>query len=256
MKPVNNLMQKIREAPGHVAFYYRPLDGGCAQMYNEMMPVVAASVIKIPIMVEAFRQFENGELNPRQTYRIKAEDKMPSCGALNRMHDGLEVTMRDLVELMIVLSDNTATNILIDILGIARVNATLEAEGLKVTRLRRKLFDKAGMEAGLSNHVCAREIGLLLERMYAGTLVSPEASAQMLEILRNQKLNGKMPFFLKPRGIACAHKTGEDDGITHDVGVVYAKNPFVLCMLSEETDVPAFERLIQDVARELAAMNS
>ena len=249
-------MQKIRAASGHVAFYYRPLDGGCAQMYNEMMPVVAASVIKIPIMVEAFRQFEAGELNPRQTYRIKAEDKMPSCGALNRMHDGLEVTMRDLVELMIVLSDNSATNILIDRLGIARVNATLEAEGLKVTRLRRKLFDKAGMEAGLSNHVCAREIGLLLERMYAGTLVSPQASTEMLEILRNQKLNGKMPFFLKPRGIACAHKTGEDDGITHDVGVVYARRPFVLCMLSEETDVPAIERLIQDVARELAELNS
>ena len=253
---MNNLLQKIRGASGHVAFYYRPLDGGCAQMYNEMMPVVAASVIKIPIMVEAFRQFESGELNPLETYRIKPEDKMPSCGALNRMHDGLEVTLRDLVELMIVLSDNSATNILIDRLGIARVNATLEAEGLKVTRLRRKLFDKAGMEAGLSNHVCAREIGLLLERMYNGTLVSPEASAQMLEILRNQKLNGKMPFFLKPRGIACAHKTGEDDGITHDVGVVYARRPFVLCMLSEETDVPAFERLIQDVAGELAAMNS
>ena len=253
---MNNLLQKIRGASGHVAFYYRPLDGGCAQMYNEMMPLVAASVIKIPIMVEAFRQFESGELNPLETYRIKAEDKMPSCGALNRMHDGLEVTLRDLVELMIVLSDNSATNILIDRLGIARVNATLEAEGLKVTRLRRKLFDKAGMEAGLSNHVCAREIGLLLERMYAGTLVSPQASAEMLEILRNQKLNGKMPFFLKPRGIACAHKTGEDDGITHDVGVVYARRPFVLCMLSEETDVPAFERLIQDVAGELAAMNS
>ena len=253
---MNNLLQKIRGASGHVAFYYRPLDGGCAQMYNEMMPVVAASVIKIPIMVEAFRQFESGELNPLETYRIKAEDKMPSCGALNRMHDGLEVTLRDLVELMIVLSDNSATNILIDRLGIARVNATLEAEGLKVTRLRRKLFDKAGMEAGLSNHVCAREIGLLLERMYAGTLVSPQASAEMLEILRNQKLNGKMPFFLKPRGIACAHKTGEDDGITHDVGVVYARRPFVLCMLSEETDVPAFERLIQDVARELAELNS
>ena len=253
---MNNLLQKIRGASGHVAFYYRPLDGGCAQMYNEMMPLVAASVIKIPIMVEAFRQFESGELNPLATYRIKPEDKMPSCGALNRMHDGLEVTLRDLVELMIVLSDNSATNILIDRLGIDRVNATMEAQGLKVTRLRRKLFDRAGMEAGLSNHVCAREIGILLERMYAGTLVSPEASAEMLEILRNQKLNGKMPFFLKPRGIACAHKTGEDDGITHDVGVVYARRPFVLCMLSEETDVPAFERLIQDVARELAELNS
>ena len=253
---MERLKQRIREASGHVAVYYRPLDGGCAQMYNEMMPVIAASVIKIPIMVEAFRQFEAGELDPAATHRVTAEEKMPSCGALNRMHDGLEVTMRDLVELMIVLSDNSATNILIDILGIDRVNATMEAEGLKVTKLRRKLFDRAGMEAGLSNHVCAREIGVLLERMYAGTLVSPEASAQMLEILRNQKLNGKMPFFLKPRGIACAHKTGEDDGITHDVGIVYAKKPFVLCMLSEETDVPTFERLIQDVAGTLAEMNS
>ena len=124
-----------------------------------------------------------------------------------------------------------------------------------MTKLRRKLFDKAGMEAGLSNHVCAREIGLLLERMYAGTLVSPRASAEMLEILRNQKLNGKMPLLLPGEG-RTAHKTGEDDGITHDVGVVYARRPFVLCMLSEETDVPAFERLIQDVARELAELNS
>ena len=99
-------------------------------------------------------------------------------------------------------------------------------------------------------------MGMLLEKMYAGTLVSPEASREMLEILRNQKLNGKMPFFLKPRGIACAHKTGEDDGITHDVGVVYTRKPFVLCMLSNETQVPVFERMIQDTARELADLNS
>ena len=77
----------------------------------------------------------------------------------------------------------------------------------------------------------------------------------MLESLRNQKLNGKLPFFLKPRGVAVAHKTGEDDGITHDVGIVFARRPFVLCMLSNETDVPAFERLIQDAARELADLN-
>ena len=110
--------------------------------------------------------------------------------------------------------------------------------------------------AGIENTVSAGEIGALLEGLYAGALVSPQASAQMLEILRNQKLNGKMPFYLKPRGIACAHKTGEDDGITHDVGIVYARKPFVLCMLSEETEVPAFERLIQEIARELADTNS
>lgn len=253
---MNGLMQKMREVPGHAAMYYLPLDGGCARMYNEMMPVRAASVIKIPIMVEAFRQFEAGKLNPSEVHVLRGEEKMPSCGALNRMHDGLEVTMRDLVELMIVLSDNTATNILIDRLGISNVNATLEGLGLRHTVLRRKLFDAAGHAAGIENTVCAKEIGLLLEWMYQGKLVSEAASAEMLEILKNQKLNGKMPFYLKPQGIACAHKTGEDDGITHDVGIVYARKPFVLCMLSEDTEVPAFERLIQDVARELVGENS
>lgn len=250
------ILDQIRTAQGHVALYYRPLEGGCALMHNENEPLLAASVIKIPIMVEAFRRFGEGSLNPEAVHTLRDAEKLPSCGALNRMHDGLQVTLRDLVELMIVLSDNTATNILIDLLGIDRVNATMRANGLTRSTLRRKLFDRAGHAAGIENTVTAREMGLLLEKMYAGTLVSPEASREMLEILRNQKLNGKMPFFLKPRGIACAHKTGEDDGITHDVGVVYTRKPFVLCMLSNETQVPVFERMIQDIARELADMNS
>ena len=65
-----------------------------------------------------------------------------------------------------------------------------------------------------------------------------------------------MPFYLHDRGIKIAHKTGEDDGITHDVGIVFTRKPFVFCMLSNETDVTTFERLIQNVARELADMNS
>jgi len=225
-------------------------------MHNENEPLFAASVIKIPIMVEAFRQFEAGILSPDDVHVLRDEEKMPSCGALNRMHAGLQVSLRDLVELMIVLSDNTATNILIDMLGKDNVNATLQSLGITRSVLRRKLFDREGHLAGIENTVTARDMGVLLEKMYAGELVSEAASREMLEILRNQKLNGKMPFYLKPRGIASAHKTGEDDGITHDVGIVFARKPFVLCMLSNETDVPAFERLIQETARELADMNS
>lgn len=249
------LMERIRSAPGNVAMYYRPLEGGCAQMYNADEPLLAASVIKLPIMVEAFRQFEAGLCAPEEKVVLREEDKLPSCGALNCLHAGLELTLMDLVRLMIVLSDNTATNLLIDRLGMANINATMVSMGMRQSVLRRKLFDSAGRAAGIENTVSAREIGALLEGLYGGTLVSPEASAQMLEILRNQKLNGKLPFYLKPRGVAVAHKTGEDDGITHDVGIIYTPQPFVLCMLSNETDVPAFERLIQDAARELADMN-
>ena len=92
----------------------------------------------------------------------------------------------------------------------------------------------------------------LLERMYAGTLLGRADDDRMLGILLNQRLNGKLPFYLHGEGVKCAHKTGEDDGITHDAGIVYSRKPFVICMLSNEVDVPAFERLMQDTARELA----
>ena len=252
---MHNLLKRLHAVPGHVAMYYQPLDGGCALMLNESMPMLAASVIKIPIMVEAFRQFESGKLSPEESHKLEEAEKMPSCGALNRMHAGLEVTMRDLVELMIILSDNTATNILIDRLGIQHVNETMAGLGLRQTVLRRKLFDREGKAKGLENTVGARDIGILLEKMYRGELVSEAASAQMLEILKSQKLNGKIPFYLHEHGIPIAHKTGEDDGITHDVGIVYTRKPFVLCMLSNETDVTTYERLIQNIARELAEMN-
>lgn len=251
-----NILERMCRVPGNVSLYYRPLDGGCAMNYHENEPMLAASVIKIPIMVEAFRRFEEGTLSPDAVHILREEEKMPSCGALNRMHAGLEVTLRDLVDLMIVLSDNTATNILIDLLGIDNVNATMRSLGLVKSTLRRKLFDAAGHAAGIENHVTAREMGMLLEMMYRGELISEKASAEMIEILKNQKLNGKMPFYLKPRGIVSAHKTGEDTGITHDVGIVFSRKPFVMCMLSNQTEVPAYERLIQEIARDLAEINS
>ncbi len=252
---MQKLIERMEACGGRVSLYYKPLSGGEAVTHNADMPLIAASVIKIPIMIEAFRRFENGELDRNAIHVLREEEKKPSCGALNRMHAGLEVTMRDLVDLMIVLSDNTATNIMIDYLGIDAVNATLRAHGAMTTTLCRKLFDTSGIKAGLRNTITAADIGMLLEKMARGELVSPEADAEMIDILLNQKLNGKFPFFLKPRGIKSAHKTGEDDGTTHDAGVIYTEKPFVLCMFSNETNVPEFERVMQDAALELALMN-
>ena len=78
----------------------------------------------------------------------------------------------------------------------------------------------------------------------------------MMEILGDQRLNGKLPFFLHSMDVELAHKTGEDDGTTHDVGVIFAKQPFVVCMLSNDVDVPAFERVMQDAALELYEINN
>ena len=244
--------EAVRAFPGDVGLYYRALGEERVETHNPDLPLVAASVIKIPIMVTAFRDIAAGQLDADEVFSIKKEDKMPSCGALTYMHDGLEVTLADLITLMIILSDNTATNLLIDRLTPDHVNRTMETLGVPGIALRRRLFEPELSAQGIQNTVTARGVGTLLERMATGRLLGKNLDDHMIDILLNQRLNGKLPFFLHGEGIRCAHKTGEDDDITHDVGIIYTERPFVLCMLSNKVDVPAFERLMQDTARTLA----
>ena len=249
---LRSMLPRLASMPGEVSVFGKDLTTDEACAFQADLPLVAASVIKIPILVEAFRQAREGTVSMDEEFSIRPEQKMPSCGALTYLHDGLRVTLRDLCVLMIILSDNTATNILIDRLGMENVNQTLRRLGLAKTTLRRKLFDGEAAARGIENTITAAEMGLLLEKMFRGECVSPEADREMLGILKDQRLNGKMPFFLHEMEIA--HKTGEDDGITHDVGIVYAAHPLILCFASNHTDVPAFERFIQDAARDFAAM--
>ena len=245
-------LPRLDALPGEVCVYGKDLETGEACAYRADVPVAAASVIKIPILLEAFRQAKTGAVRMDEMFSIRPEQKMPSCGALTYLHDGLQVTYRDLCVLMIILSDNSAPNILIDRLGMENVNDTLRSLGLRDSALNRKLYDQAAQAKGVQNYITAREMGMLLEKMTKGQCVGAAEDAEMLSILSDQRLNGKMTFFLHGEGVKIAHKTGEDDGITHDVGVVYANHPLVLCFASEHTDVPAFERLIQDAARDFA----
>ncbi len=156
---------------------------------------------------------------------------------------------------MIILSDNSATNILIRLLGgMERINRDLESWGYKTLRVNRLLFDREASDRGIQNYVSAGEIGDILEKLYLGQMVDEESDQEMLEVLKEQRLNGKFPFGFAEK-IPIAHKTGEDDGITHDVGILYTEQPFVLCCLGNETDCPAFNRFMQDVAWKLACAN-
>ena len=244
-------MNRLRATRGRVGFWAKPLDGE-ATGFNEDLPLVAASVVKVPVMVEAFRQFRAGLLDPDEQVTIRPEDRMPSCGALTYLSDKVRPTLMDLTTLMIILSDNTAANLMIDRVGVDAVNRTMEERGVPGICLRRKFFQPQLAALGVTNTVTARGCGVLLEKMAKGELLGGEDDARMLSILYNQRLNGKIPFFL--HGVKIAHKTGEDDGTTHDAALIQAKRPFVLCMLSNDVDVPEYERLMQDMARELYEM--
>ncbi len=250
------IAQRLARLPGHVGLYICDTATGESFAHQAEEPIEAASVIKLPVMVEAFCQFEAGELNPNELVEISKAQHLPSCGALTYLHEGIRVTWRDLVTLMIILSDNTATNILIDKLGIDRINADIARYGLVGTELNRKLFQPHLARQGIKNYVSAAGIGRLMHLLLEGKVVSEAASKEMLRIMGDQRLNGKMPFFLHDKGIRCAHKTGEDDGVTHDAGVILMEKPVIFVFLSEKTDVPRAERLLQDLAAHAAGVEA
>ena len=246
---IENIISGARELKGDIALYHMDLTTGKEASMNGDMPLVAASVIKLFIMAEAFRRFEDGSLSPNMEFTVEPGMKMPSCGALTYMHDGLKVTAMDLVVLMIILSDNTATNMLIDLLGIDNINSLIDSIGAEGCRLNRRLFDSEASRRGVQNYITARGVGRLLKLIWDKQLVSEKASEKMLSILMDQRLNGKIPFFLD---CDVAHKTGEDDGTTHDAAIVMSEKPFILVVLSNNTYVPACERFMQDAAKALA----
>lgn len=240
-------MDILKEVPGKVGFYYRDLKTGKSISYNEDNQFIAASLIKVPILVETLKQIEEGKLEKNRIVSVADSDKVPSCGALNYMHTGLEVTIQDLYTLMIILSDNTATNIMINILGMDNINKTMHDLGLTNIKLNRLLFDAEEQRKGKENYISPRDIGLLLEKIYNNEVINEEICGEIQRVLKMQLLNAKIPHLL-PRNVEIGHKTGEDTGITHDVGIIYSEDPFILCFTSNETDVPKAEDAMRRIA--------
>jgi len=244
-------LEAVRSFPGRAGLYWQDLTTGEEAGTRGGEAFEAASVIKLPVLAELFRQLETGEARAEETFSIREEEKLPSCGALNYLHTGVTVNLMDLGVLMIILSDNTATNVLIRRLGMERIGRTMREElGMETTVLRRLLFDSEAAARGVKNTIAPAEIGRMLAGLYRGEIVSPEASREMLRILGDQRLNGKIPFWLDGK-VKCAHKTGEDSGVTHDVGIVYAPRPFVLCVCGDPVKAPALNALMGEIARDL-----
>jgi len=178
-----------------------------------------ASVIKLPIMVEAFEQISRGALSADAIVTVRASAKVGGSGVLGELHDGAEVTIRDLIRLMIVVSDNTATNLLLEHVGVANVNARMRAYRLANTILFRPTFGRKvevspelEREFGLGMST-PRDMGVLLEMIATGRAVNEPASKEMRAILEAQQdtrmIPRKLPF--EAREIVVANKTGTDE---------------------------------------------
>ncbi len=196
-------------------------------------PLRSASLIKLFVMAEAFRRAGRGELDLEERVAVPPEARVGGAGALEHAPPGTARTWRELVEVMIVESDNTATNIVIDRLGMASVNALAAALGCRETVLRRKMMDFAAAAAGRENYTSPADVAAILTRIYRGECVAPAADAAMAAILLRQEDRCKLPLLL-PAGTAVACKSGELAGAEHDAGIVYGPGgDYVLAVMSD-----------------------
>lgn len=250
LQVLESIRRRMESIPGHTGFYYLNLVTGMEYGVREDETFGAASVIKLPLYMHVLAECAAGRMTMDEKLTVTAEDKVPICGALTLFTGDVQADIRTLCRLMISISDNTATNKLIEHCTIPGAQEGFQRMGLTKTQLTRKLFDRTASRAGLRNVICPKEIGHLLAMLYRDEFVSKAVCKEAIDTLLLQqvdhKLNGRICG-----GVSIAHKTGEDDHLSNDVGIVYAPQPFVICFAGHDTDVYQWEDLMRNAAYEL-----
>jgi beta-lactamase class A len=234
------LWQKLEGAIGDVD---RNLDGvlgvaildlSTGQKYllhaDEVMPT--ASSIKIAILAELYRQAQQDKLKLNDLYTLRQNDIVGGSGIAEALTPGMtRLTIRDVAALMISVSDNSATNIIIDSMGMENVNALLDSLGLTHTRLRRKMMDLKAASEGRENIATPREMVTLLEDLYRGKVLDKQYTEDFFKLLSIHK-ESYIPREL-PEDLRVANKPGELEGVRNDSGIVFVGNrPYVISVMT------------------------
>lgn len=234
-------------ASTRVSLSIEDMNGKAYFSQNETLRVPAASIIKVPIMVEVMEQAVAGRINLLTLHSLKATDKTSGAGALNARPVGSKISVLDLVRLMISVSDNTATNILIDKVGAKAVNTKMKRLGLSNLQLNRKMMDTVAVAKGFENYVTPTEINALFRQIYLKKVASPAQCDLMIAILKS--CDDATTFRkLLPKDLLMAHKTGELAYVRGDAGIIFAGVPFVISVFVEGTTTKEAEEIIGQIA--------
>jgi beta-lactamase class A len=260
---VSEINRIIGLSGAEVSVVYHPIAGPSSSdiLINPDVVYHAASTMKVPVMIELFRRVD--------AKTIKLDDKIPVSNVFHSIVDGSEFTLtssedadgpvflaigktmsyRDLCEQMITISSNLATNVLMETLGVERIRATvtsLNAQGMNVLR---GVEDQKAFDKGMSNQTTGRALMTLLSAIANGTAASKSSCAEMQEILKRQKFNDGIPAGV-PKDVAVGHKTGTITAIHHDAAIVYAKQQYILVVMTRGmADEKKSDLLIAEISR-------
>ncbi len=191
-----------------------------------------ASSIKIAVLAELYHQAQQGKLKLTDLCTMQQSDLVPDSDIMGGLTPGItRITLRDLATMMVAVSDNSATNVLIDRLGMENVNALMDSLGLPHTRLRRKMMDLKAASEGRENISTPREMMTLLESIYEGKVLNKAMTDDFFKMLSTHKVSF-IPREL-PDGVKIANKPGELEAVRNDSGIVFAQNrSYVICVMT------------------------
>ena len=227
-----------RHLDGTMGVAIRDLSDGETFLLHGDDVFAQASSIKITVLAELYNQEQRGRRGEQSVarlndlYTVRSEDMVPDSSIMLGLTPGVtRVTNRDLATMMVAVSDNSATNVLIDHVGMANVEHMLTSLGLKNTHLQRKMMDIEAARQGRENVSTPREMMTLLEAIYRNKLLNKDLTADFLKMLSTPK-DSSIPKLL-PADVVIANKPGELEAVRNDSGIVFVPNrPFVICVMT------------------------
>lgn len=225
--------------------------GGGRFSHNGSRRFLAASTVKLPLMITLFRAIEAGQMRLDESYVLADKDRAPGSGVLLQLHAGTALTLGDLVYLMMSISDNTATNVIIERVGMAQVNAVMHALGMQDSTLERPMRDRASAPGGPENWATPDDYARVMAALFDHSAASPASCAAMVAYLEKQQNERRIARFLprndRPRW---GSKTGSLAGVVNDVGFIEtAHGMLILSIFCELDDRHAGEEIIGAISR-------
>ena len=239
------LEQATKAHAGTYAVACASADGSWSVDVSGDEPFVSASIIKLAILGTLLDQAQSGVLSLDDSVTVDPSDVVGGTGVIQTSGAGGSYTYRQLAAYMIQDSDNIATNLIIDAVGMPAVNEYARGIGLTQTVLNRRMME---FSTDVENYTSANDVARMLQLIYQGKLVSPDASEFALDLLKGQHDGAGLLEGL-PAGSVFAHKTGTLDGVFNDGGIVLASNPYVMVVLSSDAERSQAQACMVDVAQ-------
>jgi beta-lactamase class A len=226
----NEVKSLVSSFKGKVSLFAKNLDTGETYALNADDRVRTASTIKIAVMIEAFARVNEGKIKWTDEVVLTKEKKVSGSGILAELSDGLHLTLRDAVNLMMILSDNTATNLVLDVLTTDAVNARMESLGFKNIEIMRKVGSGGESMAGKDPEnkkyglgmATPREMVLVMEKLERGEIISPAISKEMIELMKREQ--GRYAIGRSLWNLDMASKYGALDRLRSSIAILYTKN--------------------------------